>query len=276
MSIAPSDSAQGMHSAPLGGKRILVTRARQQAGDLIRCIEEAGGTAVVCPTIEIREPASWESCDRAIEGLYMYDGLLFTSSNAVNYFLQRCTARGQSLKEFNKKRIFAVGARTRQTLEEAKIPVTAVPEKSTARDLANLAGEEDLRGRVFLFPCGNLAGTLLAEHLRSLGADVDRAVVYTTVLPSEQEITQLEQTILGGTIDVATFLSPSSFQNFSAILSAERVRTLASYMHLAAIGPTTAQAIREAGHDPAIIAERTSVESLVDAIGKFYALHHTI
>ncbi len=275
MSIAPPHPGQDMHSPLLEGKHILVTRAREQAGDLIRCIEEAGGTAVVCPTIQIREPASWEACDRAIAGLYMYDGLLFTSSNAVSSFLERCTLKGQSLQELGAKRIFAVGGKTRQTLGEANIPVTAVPERSTARDLANLIGEEDLHGRAFLFPCGNLAGTLLAEHLRALGADVDRAVVYSTVLPSEQDIARLEQTILEGTIDVATFLSPSSFQNFSAILSAERVRKLASFMHLAAIGPTTAQAIREAGLDPAIIAEHTTVESLVDAIGKFFALHHT-
>ncbi len=259
----------------LEGKRILITRARHQADEFIRCIEEAGGTALVCPTIEIGEPSSWEQCDRAIQGLYMYDGLLFTSANAVTSFLRRCTVKDQPLTELNSKRIFAVGEKTRQNLESAGIRVTAVPEKSTARDLANMIGGEDLHGRVFLFPCGNLASTLLAEHLRSLGADVDRAVVYSTVLPSQRDIEELEKAILDGSVDVATFLSPSSFQNFMAILSAERVRKLAPYLHLAAIGPTTAQTIREAGLDPAIISEQTTVESLVDAIGKFFALHHT-
>jgi uroporphyrinogen-III synthase len=256
--------------SPLDGKRILITRARHQADPLIRSIEQAGGVAVVFPTIAIVPPRSWEDCDRKLDGLYMYDGLIFTSANAVSAFLARCKERNIELAEFMKKRVFAVGEKTKEILTTAHLPVTGVPEHTTAPEIARLLDNEDLTNRAFLFPCGNLAGNELSERLRTLGASVDRAVVYDTVLPSEAEVAPLANELLRDAIDVATFMSPSAFRNFMTILGDDRGRAIAGRLTIAVIGPTTADAVRRAGFRPAIVARAATAESLVESITEFF------
>src|SRR5512142_1170609 len=130
----------------LKGRTILVTRAAGQADDLVRAVEARSGTAVVFSTIEIAPPASWEACDKALDGLYMYDGFLFTSRNAVEGFFRRMEERGAGAGQLGSKKIFVVGAKTRDSVERRGVRVTMMPDKFTAADLAKMINQEDLTG----------------------------------------------------------------------------------------------------------------------------------
>src|SRR2546422_9731592 len=105
---------QSQSSGPLAGKRILVTRAALQAGELAGNIEKSGGTPVLFPTIEIRPAQSWDECDRSIDRIDGYDGLIFTSTNGVQYFCERWSARGRPIWDLRQKIICVVGEKTRQ------------------------------------------------------------------------------------------------------------------------------------------------------------------
>src|SRR5512140_2903493 len=128
----------------LSGKTILVTRAAHQAEDFINLIKQHGGESILFPTIEIAPHDSWEAPDRALDGLYMYDGLLFTSINGVDFFFRRMEERKINIQAIQAKMICVVGERTRQAIEKRGFTVTTVPEKYTALDLARTLQQDDL------------------------------------------------------------------------------------------------------------------------------------
>ncbi len=260
-------------SQPLAGKNILVTRAVQQAAEFVRKIGEAGGKAVIFPTIDIRPVTEWGACDKAIEGLYMYDGLAFTSVNAAEYFFRRYKEAGHTIGELLKKQIFAVGEKTRQFLEKEGIHVTHVPEKFTSSDLSRLLQQEDLQGKSYLFPGGNLTRETLSDNLRMLGANVDPLVVYMNVVPDKGDIEKLHARFAADDIDIMTFLSPSAFKNFTLLFSVERTREYAERALMAAIGPTTAEAIRQHGIEVDIIPEVSTTDGMVEAMGRYVTEH---
>src|SRR5258706_31490 len=133
---------QSQSSAPLEGKRILVTRAALQAGELAREIEQSGGTPVLFPTIEIRPAKSWEECDRSIDRINSYDGLIFTSTNGVQYFCERLSARGRPIGDLRQKIICVVGEKTRQAATGLGLSLTFMPQRFTASDLARTLARE--------------------------------------------------------------------------------------------------------------------------------------
>jgi len=204
--------------------------------------------------------------DRTIEGLYMYDGLIFTSINGVKYFFQRLVEREVKIDDLKRKKVFVVGEKTRQAVEENGIHVTTMPERFTAADLSKTIEHEDLHGRAFLFPCGSLSPNTLADNLKLLGASVDAVIVYQTSRPPQQEIAHLQQMLFSDQIDVVTFTSPSTFKHFAMLFSHNELRKLQDHTKIAAIGPVTAHAVNEAGLEVDITATKSTTESLIEAI----------
>ena len=218
------------------------------------------------PTIEIIPPPSWDPIDHALDGLYMYDGLIFTSTNGVEYFFKRMEDGKTSPQDLKSKMIFAVGEKTKQAIEQHGLKVTAVPEKFTAFDLQILLEHEDISGKTFLFPRGNLGDDQLSGNLRILGASVDSVIVYQTAKPKAETVENIRELIFNHKIDAITFTSPSTFKNFASLFSTQELHQLATHTKLAAIGPVTAKAIEDGGLEADIIAKNSSVESLVEAI----------
>ena len=254
----------------LSGKRILITRTANQAGDFIREIERYGGTVIVFPTIEIAPPISWEACDRAIDALYMYDGMIFTSSNGVEFFFRRLAHREIPPQELQSKMICAVGEKTKQEIERHGLKVASMPEKFTAFDLAKILQTEDLHGKCFLFPRGNLGRDTLQDNLKILGANVDAATVYQTLRPKQENIEQLREMLMNEKIDVATFTSPSTFKNFIALFTQTELNRIHDSIKIAAIGPVTASAVREFGWQPDIIATHSAIAPFARTIADFF------
>jgi uroporphyrinogen-III synthase len=254
----------------LSGKKILITRAAHQAEEFVRLIKDNGAIPILFPTIEILPPDSWETCDRALDGLYMYDGLIFTSTNGVEFFVRRMVERGLPLHDLQSKMIFVVGDKTKHAIELHECTVTAMPEKFTAMELANVIQQEDLHGKCFLFPKGNLGNTFLADTLKLLGAHIDQVTVYRTQKPKQENVDELRTMAVNGTIDVITFTSPSTVKNFAALFTSIEMRELKKRTKVAVIGPVTAEAAEAVGLTVDIVAEQSSVDALLQSLLKYF------
>ena len=257
-------------SAPLAGKKILVTRAALQAGELAAEIEKSGGTPVLFPTIEIRPAGSWEECDRSIDRIDSYDGLIFTSTNGVQYFCERWSGRGLPVASLQTKIICVVGEKTGRAAAGLGLRVTVMPQRFTATDLAHTLAQGDLRGKRFLFPRGSLGDDTIPEHLSLLGALVDGVTVYETRLARPGNFQPVRTMLLEGRIDVVTFTSPSTFNNFVALFSGDELMKFRPRTLIAAIGPATSAAIGRHGMGTDIAPAEPSAASLVDAIIRYY------
>ncbi len=250
----------------LSGKSILITRAGHQASAFVSLVREHGGVPILFPTIEIVEPTSWDRVDRAIESLYMYDGLIFTSANGVEAFFKRLGGEVSSLRS---KLVYVVGEKTAKAAGDRGLTVTLMPEKFTSFELANRIEQQDLKGKTFLFPRGNLGKDILQDTLKLLGANIDSLAVYETQKPRDQDLLPIREQLLEGKVDVLTFTSPSTFVNFASCFKAEEVKKIIETSTIAAIGPATAKAIKDAGFETDIIPNASTIESLVEAIEDF-------
>jgi len=250
----------------LRGKSVLITRSSGQSDSLAELVRRRGGIPLIFPTIEIVDSPSGELSDRAIGALHMYDGLIFTSANGVEFFMKRLKAAGGNAEAMRSKLVYVVGEKTAEAVRNHGLTVTLMPDKFTAMELAKLIDHRDLTGKTFLFPRGNLGKDILQDTLRLMGANVDAVVVYETRKPPDEQLRELRATLLAGKADVLTFTSPSTFSNFAELFSKEELDRLLGGALIAAIGPVTANAIEAAGFEADCVSQASTVESLIDAI----------
>jgi len=253
----------------LRNRTVLITRQVEQSREFIAEVERRGGRALVIPMIRIADPDSWDECDRAIDSLSSFDGLIFTSTNAVERFFGRCEARNAAVESLAGN-VVAVGSRTARALKEKGISVRFVPEKYTSETLGEYFTEERIKGKRFLFPRGNLSPEHLGTHIAKHGGIVKAVTVYTTVGPDQSSSETLIRHLHNHDIDVVTFASPSAAKNFVSVIGKELVGRLKSLTAVAAIGPTTASAASELGMIPDIIAMESTVYGLADAITTYF------
>lgn len=252
----------------LSGKTILITRAASQAGEFGLLLEEQGASVVYFPSIAIAEPHSWADCDRALGNLDLYDGIIFTSANGVRHFLERIQhLRPESVSSLRKTNIYAVGTETRRTLEELEIPVAATPDQFNAEELIHILPAEKLSGLRFLHVRGNLGGDKIRSAVESRGGAIDEVVVYRTVKPPAQDKERIERMLRDGAVNLVTFFSPSSVQNFFEVVSRESVQGV----RFAVVGPVTARALEEIGFRPEISPTRSTAASLAESIEQYYS-----
>jgi uroporphyrinogen-III synthase len=251
------------------GRTILVTRQREQAGEMIREIELRGARAVVVPMIATGPPPSWTECDAAIGRLGTYDMLFFTSVNAVESFVGRTRILGVPASALAHARALAVGDATASALGRSGIPVVFVPGEFTGASLAS-APVGPLAGKRVLLPRGNVARDTVPGVLRERGAIVDTVTVYATTRPEGIVAESFVRRVLSGEFDVVTFASPSAAANFGALFRAGELSAVPDHARIAVIGPTTADAARALGLPPDIIARESSAGGLVRGIEEFY------
>jgi uroporphyrinogen III methyltransferase / synthase len=246
-------------TAPLNGLRVLVTRPAEQASDLIARLRALGATPVLCPTIQIAPPESFDSLDRAIAELAAYDWVIFTSVNGVRFFLERLTALGYDAPQsFAGLRIAAIGPATAQALSEQGLVPSFVPARFVAEGILEEIG--DVAGQRILLPRADIARKALVEGLRARGAAVDEVTAYRTVAA--------EADLPVDRVDLITFTSPSTVRNFVALFDSS-TRSLADFLtgaRVACIGPITAQAARAEGFDVHIEAQEHTVDGLLRVI----------
>jgi len=254
---------------PLEGKRVVVTRAPEQAGALARELEALGAQVVFLPAIQFADPLDFAALDGAIETLEKFDWLIFTSQNAVRFFARRAAALGKNVSAAaagpaGRTRIAVIGQATARAARSAGFAIDYAATRSTGNDLASELSEA-VRSRRVLVPASDRAGEELPGVLARAGAEVVRVVAYRTVAAPAAD--SALETLRRGEVDVVSFASPSAFIALAGQLGREALARLV----LAAIGPTTARAIRAAGLPVAIEARKSNSAGLAEAIADYFS-----
>ena len=255
-------------SRPLAGRRIVVTRAREQAGALVQALEALGAEVVIAPAIRIEPLADLEPLRVALAEVGRYHWIVFTSQNAVEVVFEKLPAWGHTSPHFATMRVAAIGPATGDALATRGVPVHVLPEGYVAESLVQaIASEGDLHGTRVLIPQAEIARDTLAEGLRKLGADVKVIPVYRTVAALGDGAT-LAQEILAGLIDAVTFTSSSTVQSFVQSVGPEAASS--DRYRAAVIGPITAATARGFGLPVAIEANEHTAAGLVDALARHF------
>lgn len=255
---------------PLFGKRILITRTREQASELVRQIEDLGGEAYEFPVIDITMPGPEKllETEKALQRLNDYDWVFFTSVNGVEYFFKHLERMGEDIRSLHKAKIAAVGPATKEALRKYGISAEKLPDRFQAEGLFDSFGDIMHSGQQVLMPRGNLARPWLSDVLQDRGLQVTEAVMYETV-PTQEEDDELLNLIEKGCIDAVTFTSSSTVSNLVSVLKRmgldDPVQALGT-VATACIGPVTAKTAEDAGLNVEILAEEATIDSLVQAI----------
>lgn len=254
-----------MSELPLLGRRILVTRARHQAGQLSEKLRLLGADAIEIPAIEIAPLESYHNLDRALANLSQYQWLIVTSANGVQALGRRMQTLPIGADAFAHLRIAAVGSATARALVELGMCVAVTPANYVAESLVEALGDQILGERVLLVRAA-VARDVIPDALRARGATVDVAQAYRNRIP-EESVTAV-RTIFAPdapAIDAATFTSSSTVTNFLNLLREAGVGAPKT-MRAVSIGPITSQTLRENGWEPATEADPHDLDGLVDAV----------
>ncbi|WP_175935696.1 uroporphyrinogen-III synthase [Corynebacterium sp. Marseille-P4321] len=257
---------------PLYGWRVLVPRAKEQAGPMNARLSQHGAIPHSVPTISMEPPRNPAQMDRAIKGIVegRYQWVLFTSVNAVNAVWDKFEELGLDARSFAGVHLGAVGQKTADAIKALGMQAELVPHrtKQNAAGLAEAFPEyvEDIDpvGRVLL-PRADLGSDVLVDGLVQKGWEVDDVVAYRTVraAPPAPETRDMIKT---GGFDAVCFTSPSTVKNLVGIAGKPHARTI-----IACIGPVTAQEAREQGLRVDVVPEEADVDHLVDALADHVA-----
>ncbi|MBW2495096.1 MAG: uroporphyrinogen-III C-methyltransferase [Deltaproteobacteria bacterium] len=259
------DSLAWFEKRSLFGSRVLVTRAADQSGEIARALRELGAEAVLIPMIRLAPPADASEIDAALGQLAGYDALLFTSANAVRFFSARAAEIGLSSFEAAPPTA-CVGPITADAARRAGFSVELVPDdrRDAVGLLEAVSKHWPPRGRRFLLPQAEAARPALAEGLREAGAAVDAVTVYQTVA-AEVDAEALREQLCARRLDALTFTSPSTAENFAALLDEESLRAAADCT-IAAIGSVTADALRRLGLEPDVVPDEPTMQRLAEGL----------
>jgi uroporphyrinogen-III synthase len=253
-------------SLPLAGKRVLITRAPQQASELADRLRALGAAPIAIPTIEIAPPASFTALDAALASLSSFDVVAFTSANAVTAFQQRASLLGIVPQP---RRIAVVGPSTARAVEAIGLQADVMPPAFTAQSLAETLRPEAF-GKRFLLVLAEAAPATLRNGVESGGGQVTVVAAYSNRIPaaSLQAIASLFSNP-GNCPDAVTFTSASTAANLVALLEAAGL-TLPATVARASIGPITSRALRDLGLPPHIQASESTIAALVAALELHY------
>ncbi|MGQ0794318.1 MAG: uroporphyrinogen-III C-methyltransferase [Deltaproteobacteria bacterium] len=253
---------------PLFGKKILVTRARKQAGGFTKLLQEQGADVIEFPTIEIKPPQSWEEFDGAAANLSRYDWIVFTSVNGVEGFFSRLRENGVDFRELKGVKIAAIGEQTAKSVSAIGLLVDIAPSDFRAEGLISGFCAIGIAGKRILIPRAKEAREVLPVELARMGAEVHVVAAYETMKPSGDKVNKIRELLISGEIDAVTFASSSSARNFISEIGSEG-RAL-SKTAIACIGPITAEAIREIGMEPQIICKKYTVQELCNELVEYF------
>ncbi len=256
---------------PLAGKRIVVTRAPEQAGGLTQVLERMGAEVLLLPTLSFAPVEDWTALDGALQEISEFDWLLLTSQNAVRFFCQRCRQRGmrpEDLSFSSKLRIGAVGIATAHAARHELMRVDYVAKGQTGESFAQELTAE-LAGRRVLLPRSDQADERLPNALRNAGAIVIEAITYRTTPPADFDL-QIMGRVRRRELDAIVFASPSAFYNLRDLFEPGELVKLSEGVEFAVIGPTTARALRESGVRVEIETQESSSTGLANAIASHY------
>ena len=260
-SVVLRDELNWFEQRPLFGKRIVVTRATQQAPILSEKLRELGADVIEMPATQIAR-LDLSPLRSAIERIGGFDWLIFTSQNAVAIFWEQLLGAGRDARALAGVKIAAVGPATAGALLEHGITVDLIPKRFVAEGLLEMLRERsDVAGATVLYLTAQGARDVLPDGLREIGADLQVIEAYRSV-PDGQGAKRLSRAIEAGKVDLVTFTSASSVKAYVDAVGDE----LALRVPAASIGPQTSEALREAGIEIKHEAEESTIDGLVAAV----------
>jgi uroporphyrinogen III methyltransferase/synthase len=243
----------------LAGKKIVVTRVREQAGELTGRIEELGGETIEFPTIRIAELLDYSQFDEIINNISTYAWLIFTSVNGVQAFFKRLKVNKTDIRSL-KGKFCAVGISTRAALNDLGLNVDFVPEKFTTDELLQGLLKLIKPDDKVLLARSDIANPELFNGLSIRGVQVDDLAVYRTLQETSPGLNP--DMLFDNRIDFITFTSSSTVKNFVAIVGQENCKKL-SDTKIVCIGPVTAETACEMGLKVEAVADVFTIEGLV-------------
>ena len=254
---------------PLMGKRIVVTRAREQASDLVKLLSDLGAECLECPTIKVAPPDDWKLLDAAIDNISSYDWLVFTSVNGVDYFFKRLFAKGKDVRALSKLNTAVIGPATEKRLFNFGLKSDIVPKNYRAESIIEAFSNKNINGKKILLPRAKEARPILPVELTKMGALVDEVTsYYTKEVPDSADL--LLKRLKEGTIDLITFTSSSTVKNLKAILPDNIFDSQMKNITIACIGPITADTAKSLGFEVHIVANSFTIPGLCEAILDYY------
>jgi uroporphyrinogen-III synthase len=250
---------------PLAGTRILVGRARHQAGSLAASLRSLGASVIEIPFIEIRKPSTFQPLDDALKNLKSYDWLILTSANGVEAMWSRLRKLRISGKKLKHLQIAAIGPATKKAIVRHGLKVKMVPEEYVAESVVK-GLRDKVNGKRVLLVRAKVARDVIPEELRAAGAHVDLVEAYETMVP-EKSRDRLRSLMKNAKRrpHIVTFTSSSTARNFAELLGVARARSLTD-VQFASIGPVTSATLRELGLPVAIEAREFTMGGLIRAI----------
>jgi len=251
-------------SRPLVGQRIIVTRARAQAGELTEKLTQLGAKVIECPTIRIEPPEDVAPLQKAIQDLPKYDWLILTSVNGVEAFFNHLRAAGYDARRLAGVKVCAIGPATAKKLMNFGIRPDLVPHRFVAESILEaFTSRDNIENQRILLARADISRKELHVGLLDMGAVVDEVVAYRTVrdeLGKEQAV----EAIKGDEVDWVTFTSSSTVRNFLEIIGLEKLE--GKKLKIASIGPITSTTIEESGLKVDVEAKEYTIPGLVEAM----------
>ena len=258
---------------PLFGKRILITRPREQGAELLELLESLGAQAIEAPMIRIAPPDDYGPLDEACAHLDRFDWIIFSSGHAVEALMSRLLASPLDLRALRDVKLCAVGSTTSERLARLGLKVDLVPHEFRAEAIVQgFAQSRDVRGLKVLLPRADIGREVIADELRKHGAEVTEVIAYRTIAtdPEREGEPDIYRMLLERRIDVVTFTSPSAVRSFVKLLGAEPAADLLRTTVVASIGPVTAEAAAQYNIQTTVIPTVYTVPALVEAIVGHY------
>lgn len=249
---------------PLAEKRVLVTRARQQAGALAARLRRLGATVVAVPSIEIRPPRSFRPLDAALRRSNRYDWLILTSVNGVKALFSRLRKQRMSPRHLRHLRVAAIGPATKAEAERRGLRVDVMPREYVAESVVK-ALRRRVKGKHVLLVRARVARDVIPKALRRAGARVEVVEAYQTVVPPRSRL-MLRRVLRARRSDWVTFTSSSTARNFALLVGVGRLRAALKGIRVASIGPVTSTTLRELGVRVHVQARKYTIPGLVEAM----------
>ena len=254
-------------TSPLFGKRVLVTRTRQQASALSLLLAEHGAAPVELPVIAVEPLDSAATLGRALDDIAAYGWLVFTSANGVGLFFERLAARGLDARALGAVRVAVIGPGTARALRGHGISADYMPESYVAEALSEGLAPMLSAGERVLLPRAEGGRTVLVEGLQRAGATVDEVLLYRAA-PGE-DVAERARAVFAEGVDAVTFASSSTVRGLVDALGGDVARVNACAV--ACIGPVTAETARELGVRVDAVGEEYTIPGMVAALEGWFA-----
>ena len=255
---------------PLKGKTIVITRTIEQSRESASALTNLGANVIIIPTLEIVAPEDWGKFDSALSHPEKIDFIIFTSVHSVEMFSIRCREIGASLN-YNRTKVVAVGSKTSSYCHKNNIYVSIVPEKFSAEGVIEALSKYNLKNKIVFIPRSAIGREELPKGLKDLGAVIKSVPVYSVSIPTKEKLQHSLEVLNSASIDLFIFTSPSTFENFIQIAEIKNPFQFFANFDVAAIGPTTKDAIEVKKVKVKILPKEYTINGLINKIVEYYS-----